>query len=272
MKFVYFLKHKPVVDLRVCEFVANVERQTESNVKRLRFDNDGHYGSNALNDYLKQWEISIEKTEPYKPQQNRNAERTNSISMDKAGLMMQCTEGPNRFWAANEATATNFRNLTSSAVLNWQITREKWDSKNPNVTHLKTFGCRAEAYVAKDRRANLDAGSRECSFFEYTNTWQNYCFYDVSKGKIVVCSNAKFYELEKILNTSNNYSYGTSVFDTQLYEENGNRADQTQIIVEKNTHLETYIDSRDIDNKNNFVSTDDTPPQPLVWRSGQIRQ
>lgn len=82
--FVYFLKLKCEEDQRVREFVDYVERQTGDKVRHLRSDDGGEYGSKALNDFLKQWGILFQKTEPCTPKENRIAERTNSVLMDKS--------------------------------------------------------------------------------------------------------------------------------------------------------------------------------------------
>lgn len=100
------------------------------------------------------------------PQQNRIAERANSILMEKARSMMQCVEDPDRIWADAVATATHVRNLTPSSVLNWHTSREEWYSKKPNVNHSKVFGCKVEVLVPSARHTKLNARSKEVPIFE----------------------------------------------------------------------------------------------------------
>lgn len=74
-----------------------------------------------------------------------------------------------------------------------------------------------------------------------------------------------FHELEEISRTSDDFSYGTSVFDALLCEEDGNRADETRNIMENNS-----IPKADIENDDSTVATDDRPAQPSVKNSGRI--
>lgn len=49
--------------------------------------------------------------------------------MDKVWSMMHSMEVPDKSWEYAVSTATHIRNLTPSAVLDWQTSRETWDSK-----------------------------------------------------------------------------------------------------------------------------------------------
>lgn len=94
-----------------------VERQTGDEVGHLRSDNGVEYGSVASGDSLKERGVLFEKTEPYTPQQNGIAERTNGILMNKARSMMQCMEVEPKFWADAIATSVHLLNNTPSSVL-----------------------------------------------------------------------------------------------------------------------------------------------------------
>lgn len=83
----------------------------------------------------------------------------------------------------------------------------------------------------------------------------------------MVSGTAKFYGLEKISKSSDDYSYGTSLFDALLYDRDKDLADETPNIVEDNTPPEINIDDED-----SAVPPDVTPVQRLVRRSGRIRQ
>lgn len=144
------------MNARVRDFVEFVERQTGDKVKHLRSDNGGEYGSEALGEYLRKKGIVFEKSEPYTPQQNGVAERTNSVLMDKARAMMQGMTVPTNFGAEALSTAVHLRSLTPSEVLNWRTPKERWTGKAPRIDHLQVFGCHAEVYVPKVGRTKFD--------------------------------------------------------------------------------------------------------------------
>lgn len=77
-----FLESKFEVEPTVYSFIPYVERETWRMALNLRSDNVGEYGSQHLDKNLTQRGILFEKTEPYMPEQNGMAERTNSVLMD----------------------------------------------------------------------------------------------------------------------------------------------------------------------------------------------
>ena len=44
---------------------------------------------------------------------------------------------------------------------------EAWTGTKPQVEHLRTFGCSAHAYVAKDERQKLDPKAKKCILLGY---------------------------------------------------------------------------------------------------------
>ena len=68
--WVYPLKTKDEVFLRIKEWQAEVENSTGRKLKTLRTDNGGEYVFNALEDHLKACGIRHELTIPKTPEQN----------------------------------------------------------------------------------------------------------------------------------------------------------------------------------------------------------
>ncbi|MEM7213687.1 MAG: radical SAM protein [Pseudomonadota bacterium] len=268
MTFVYFLRSKSEVDKRVRDFVEFVEGQTGDKVKHLRSDNGGEYGSATLRDHLGQQGIAFEKTEPYTPQQNGVAERTNSVLMNKARCMMQCMTVPTKFWADALATAVHIRNITPSAGLDWDTPKTRCSGKVPRIDHLRVLGCHAEVFTPSARRAKLDARTRPCMFVGYTETWRNYRFYDIETGRIIVSGNAKFYEFDSVSVTSAAYTE-VSVFDTLLEECTVNSVD-----VPRNESEVPQVenDTEEFDDEAEPAEEAPAAEEPERRRSGRIRQ
>ena len=86
--WIYFLKSKDEVFDKFREFKALVENQSKKNIKLLRYDNGGEYGSTKFEKFCKQCGIARQNTTPYTPQQNGVAKRLNRSLMEKAHSML----------------------------------------------------------------------------------------------------------------------------------------------------------------------------------------
>eukprot|EP00253_Pinus_taeda_P025271 PITA_25271 len=67
--------------LHVKEFKALVENQTKKKIKVLRTDNSGEFCNMEFEEFCKKCRIARQKTTPYKPEQNGDAERMNKTFM-----------------------------------------------------------------------------------------------------------------------------------------------------------------------------------------------
>ena len=67
--------------------------------------------------------------------------------------MMVHTGLPNRFWAEAVECAAYIRNHPRTSAIKGNKTALKvWSGKNPDVSHLKVFGCMAYTYVLDAQR------------------------------------------------------------------------------------------------------------------------
>jgi hypothetical protein len=62
---------------------------------------------------------------------------------------------PNEYWEHALAHATCIQNITASAGRTTSY--ESIHGRQPDVTHLRTFGCEALAYIEKDKRHKLQS-------------------------------------------------------------------------------------------------------------------
>ena len=69
----------------------------------------------------------------------------------------------NRYWSEGVATAAYVKNwILSTAIIEAQMPYEQWHSREPNVGHLKVFGCIAYAHIPDQQRQNLDKKLKSC--------------------------------------------------------------------------------------------------------------
>ena len=137
-----FLKSKAEVSNATKEYIALVENQQGKTVKCLQSDNGGEYSSLEFNEYLKKRGITRRLTVPYNPEQNGTAERKNRILLDTARCLLLDSKLPQSFWAEAVNTANYIRNRLPSKSLNGRTPYELWTGKVPDLSHMRTFGCR----------------------------------------------------------------------------------------------------------------------------------
>ena len=129
MTWLYFLKKNSKVFEKFQEFNTLIENQTNNNIKVFRMENGGKYCGKAFHQFYRHHDIAQQNTNPYMPQQNEVAKRTNRTLMEKARCIL------------SEAINTTFyivnSSLTSSLVN--KNTYGAWVGKNSSLAHLIFF-------------------------------------------------------------------------------------------------------------------------------------
>jgi len=107
--------------------------------------------------YIASKEIEHQPTIPNSPQQNGVAKQVNRTLMESAQAMLSHSYLPNKFWAEAIATATYFRNRSTTSANEEQRTPfEKWYGHKPNIGHLRVLECTAYSLVPNTERRKLD--------------------------------------------------------------------------------------------------------------------
>jgi len=157
---VYIMKGKSQAAAKFKEYVGKVEKQyPKSKVCRIRVDGGGKYASREqFLEYLAEEGIIREVSGPYSQQQNGISERCNRTMLDSARCMLKHAGMPNKLWAEAVSTAVYIMNrLPSRALPNPNSTPfERWMRKQPDISHLRTFGCLAFTSIHGDLMKKLD--------------------------------------------------------------------------------------------------------------------
>ena len=121
----------------------------------LRTDGGGEYKSTEFQSYSKN-KINHYETIPNTPEQNGVTERLNRTLMEKVRPMLTQAGLPKIYWAEAANTANYLKNRTPSQALLGKTSFEMWYDRKPDLSHLKTFGCIAYAYIPDAQRKKLD--------------------------------------------------------------------------------------------------------------------
>ena len=143
------------------QFLAMVEVQYWSTVRKWMSDAGGEYTSKAFINLLKDKGIEILQSVPHAHQQNGRAERIIRTLMEKAETMRLQACLPQSWWEFALNHATHVYNRTPSRRLEWR-TPSKWLSGiRPSVEHLRVFGSAAYVFIPAEVCVNKMAPKLE---------------------------------------------------------------------------------------------------------------
>ncbi len=193
--WVYFVKHKGEVFQHFLNFKAIVEKEKGVSIKCLRSNGGGKYFSKEFSEYLNEHGIQRKYSCSYSPQQNGVAERKNRHIVEITRAMLNEKNLPNYFWAKVVVTIIYIMNRTPTAAIHGMTSEEKFTSKNPDVSHLRVFGCIAYVHVPDEKRLKLDPKAGKCIFIGYSLEQKGYRCFNLSTRKLQVSRDVVFYEM-----------------------------------------------------------------------------
>ena len=161
----------------------------------FRSDNGGEYISKEFEKFLLDKGIHHELSAPYSPAQNGVAERINRTLMESARTMMAQAGLSDKYWAEAVVTGTYLRNRVPRSFKEKTTPFEKWYEKNPDLSHLRVFGCMAYAYIPDaNRKDKLSKKAEKLRFIGYSLQTKAYRLINDDTGKIIVRRDVIFNE------------------------------------------------------------------------------
>lgn len=186
MRFVYFIKQKSEVTLKLKSFTEMVCNQTEYSVKAFRSDQGTEFVNSELSAYLNNKGIKHETTVAYTPEQNGCVERENRTIVEAARTMLHAMNMPLFLWAECVNTSVFVLNRTgTSSVLN-KSPCELWYNKKVDFDYFKVFGSIVYVHIPKQKRQKLDQKAEKCLFVGYGDTTKGYRVYNPIKKTVSV--------------------------------------------------------------------------------------
>jgi hypothetical protein len=165
--WVYFLKSKDEVLGKFKEFKALIENLSERKIKILKSNNGGEYTSKEFVIFCRDSRTKREITTPYNPQQNGVAERKNRTIMETVKTILHDQDLPMHLWAEAARTTVYVQNRLSHSALEFKTLEEMFSRKEPEVSHLKIFGCPVFVHIPKEKKTKLDPSGKTGILFEY---------------------------------------------------------------------------------------------------------
>ena len=178
-------------------FKAQAERETDCKILSIMTDGGGEFLSHEWRTYCLNEGIVMHTTPPYTPEMNGIAERVNRVLTEHASAMLWEAHLPIGFWAAALMNATYLKNRSPTACLDC-TPYEAYYGTQPNLGHIHTFGCRAQAHVPLEIRSKTtwDSHTTECILIGHLETENMYELWDVQKGEAIRRRDVIFWEAQ----------------------------------------------------------------------------
>lgn len=144
-RMVYFLKKKKKsqVLLMVKQYKDDLLGLMRAKIVAIRTDNAGELSSAEFKTWCKRSGINLEPSAPYAPQQNGVAERSWRTVVEMARTFLADSGLHHRFWAEAVRTSVYLINrMPTRSLPNGKMPFEMVFDKKPDLTQVKTFGCR----------------------------------------------------------------------------------------------------------------------------------
>jgi transposase InsO family protein len=151
----------------------------------IRTDNGGEYICNRLKNYLKQEGIKLQTTVSYSPAQNGVAERKNRSIIETVKCMLLDAGLSQQYWGEAVMTAVYLQNrLPTKATVKTPF--ELWHGEKPDLSHIRIFGCKAFAYIPKEKRTKFDDHAIETILVGYSEQTKGYRLLLTKTNKIII--------------------------------------------------------------------------------------
>jgi hypothetical protein len=141
--------------------------------------------------------ISVERTVPHNPQQNGKAERMNRTLQESVRCMMYYSQLPGELEGHCFLTAIYLRNRLATETLSNKTPYEAWFGKQPDISHLRIFGCSSFANNDQAVRSKDSANAYKCILIGYgedSNGFRGYKLLKRDTQTIIHARNVQFDE------------------------------------------------------------------------------
>lgn len=141
------------------------------------------------------WQLTIS----YTPQKNGVFERKNQTVITMGKSMLHAVDLRKSFWAKTVYTAVYLINRCPTKVVCKQTPFEAWRGRNPQIRHLRVFGCICYAQIPKTNSYKLDEASEKFICVGYSTMLKGYRLFSLKTNKITLaemwCSKKRLNEI-----------------------------------------------------------------------------
>ncbi|SCZ95181.1 BZ3501_MvSof-1269-A2-R1_Chr1-3g01627 [Microbotryum saponariae] len=181
---------------RLRNWILEVERATGDSVKTIRSDNGGEFTLRSFVDFCCSKGIRRELTIPYTPQQNGRVERPNRTIKEGILALAYSAGVDSRLWGEAAMYFVRCKNMTPHAGVSGEIPDARWYGYAPDVSSLRTFGCRAWHCLPSASRSALDPKAMPLIFVGLDDHSKAYRLFNPATRKVLLSRNVLFHESE----------------------------------------------------------------------------
>lgn len=184
-RIVYFLKNKSETAQKVAEMIALINNHYSLRVRTFQCDGGKEFDNNEVKSIMSKSGIKLVITNPYSPEQNGCAERSNQTIVNLARTMLLSKKLPKALWAEAVNTAVFVLNRTGPSGEDSKTPFELFTGKSARINILHIFG--SECYVREpdQKRKKWDARGKPGIFVGYAEDIRGYRVW-VKPGKSVI--------------------------------------------------------------------------------------
>ena len=173
-------------------FKAQVEKQFNTQILSIYFDNGGEY--HTLSSLLATYGIKHLNTPPHTPEHNGVSERKHRHIVEIGLTLLHQAFVPKSYWSHAFQTTTYLINRMPTPNLQYQSPYEILFQTTPNYSKLKTFDCLCYPWLKPYNNSKLQSKSRPCVFLGYSTNQSAYKCLDISTNKMFISRHVKFVE------------------------------------------------------------------------------
>jgi len=193
--WVDFMKNRSQALMSFKKFMSEFRMATKRPIQSLRSDNGGEYSSDAFIEFLIESGIHRETTVPHNPHQNGIAERYNRVVGEMMRTSMTYAKLPFTFWEESARTANLIRNYcTTRALPDGKTPHEALNGRKPDLSIIRTFGCRAWATIPVSLRSKDGHRAISCILVGYEPNKGGYRLVRLDNKRLLISRSVKFDE------------------------------------------------------------------------------
>ncbi|MBW0540467.1 hypothetical protein O181_080182 [Austropuccinia psidii MF-1] len=196
----YPLRQKSEAAQTIIEWINKFNNLTDFKVKRIRTDNGGEFTSKMFVEALKARGIIHEKTMPYEHHQAGKIERTNRTIAEAARSMLIDSGLQVEMWPYAFRHAMWVFNRVLHAD-NTKTPYEMVTNKKPDLSPLRTFGCKAYVHNMTHRK-DLTPKAKELFFLGIAEDSKGWIFWDDKQRSVIRSASAVFDERSRLTEAS----------------------------------------------------------------------
>lgn len=171
-----------------------VKTRYGQSIRFMRLDGERALG-NDFQEFTREEGITVERTAPYTPAQNGNAERAGRVITTMARSIRIDASLPSNLWPEIYRTVGYLLNRLPSRKLDWKSPFEALHGEKPDLAHLYIYGCKAYSLIhGIPRKQKLDPRASIGYLIGYDSR-NIYRIWDPTKGVVIRTRDVIFNEL-----------------------------------------------------------------------------